>query len=285
MAKRNTPAPVKTLTGKPAGTLVHVDPRTLVMNKQVRTESDAKADDGLFESVKVNGVQSPIQARKVGTELHVIAGHRRTAAAIRAELATIPVYVTDTADDDIRVNQLTENIQRLDMSLSDVSSAVWEIYTTSALGSAKQVAAILGKPKSWVSKMLTIGDPGMNENNTVVRGLLANDAIPDLEMAYMLCRVEKLDKAVAQEIGKNIENETRATIKAKLKALTKAHPEAGDDDEPPEGQHEAPELDSAEAVEIWTFVQRIVTEATVKPADMSTKAKALAVIAKMIPAA
>jgi ParB/RepB/Spo0J family partition protein len=283
MAKRVKAEPGKTLTvpGKP-GKLVHVDPRTLVMTEQVRTESDEKADAGLYESIKLQGVRDPIEARMVDGKLHVIAGHRRTTQAILAEIATVPVYVVEIDADYVPVAQLTENIQRLDMSLKDVSAAVWSIYTTVALCSAKSVAATLGKTKSWVSKMLTIGDAKMSAFNTVARSLLAQDKITDLEIAYMLCMLEQLDKEAAQLAGANIENETRSTIKARITKAKLQHPETVSS-ESGEGDPIEPTEDTPIfSRDTLSFMKRVIEAATVNGADMDRKVRALTAISEAL---
>lgn len=296
MAKKPPVAPAKTLAGKPVGTLIHTDPRSLVMNPQFRTESDPKADAELYESIKLHGVKSPILAHRYDDKLVVTAGHRRTRMAIEAELATVPVYVTDTAADDVPVEQLVENLQRLDMSLKDTAAGVFTIYMGQAMGSAQQVAALLGKPKSWVSKMLTLADSGLKDHNTVARSLLARDLLSDLESAYMLCNIEAIDKSAAQAIADNIvaaskladdddsiPRETRATIAAKLKALKgkapapkpKTEGDSGNDSEPTE---DAPIFTR----DMLVFIRKLVTDAEVKPADLTRKAEALAALTEAI---
>lgn len=300
MAKKTPAAPVKTLTAKPAGSLIHTDPRSLVMVDQYRTETDEKADRELLESIRMHGVQTPIKATKTPAGLQVIAGHRRTRMAIEAELATVPVYVTEASEDDIPVQQLVENLQRLDASLSDTARSVWLIYTGQALGSAQQVAALLGKPKAWVSKMLTIGDPQLHENNSVVRQLLARDLLTDMESAYMLCNIEKHDKPAAESLmSRIVENDkaekageplptpavTRAVIAAILKAIKNKKPETT---EPADGGSDGgdpvnPDNDEPLfTADVLAFMKKVITDATVKPADMDKKTAALAAIAELM---
>ena len=266
--------------------LEYVDPRTLVMQDQVRTSMDEHGLLELQESIKQHGVKTPIQVRRVGKALHVIAGHRRTVASIGAELATVPVVIQATDDDDVPAVQLIENLQREDMSLADIAAAAWKLYEGRCCGSAVALAALIGKRKSWVSKILTIGNPGLAENNTVVRSLIAKDALSDMELGYLICQLEKLDKPAAQAVGKNIENETRKTVAAAIKRAKAANPEAsGEGGEGGEGGDEGGEGrdDDGDPVnplqtigrDLLVFIRKTLEAATVNPADLTRKAAAL----------
>jgi ParB family chromosome partitioning protein len=77
------------------GYLVHLDPRTLVLEDNIRTDDDL--DDAFVESVRDNGVLLPVRAYLAADDARVTVrdGRRRVLAAIQAERPTIPVYVTD----------------------------------------------------------------------------------------------------------------------------------------------------------------------------------------------
>lgn len=282
MTKRIKPINTKTLTVPyKRGKLVYVNPSELVMEDQVRTQHNEKEDAEFFESVKMYGVRTPIQAREHNGKLLVTFGHRRTATAVKAKLAEVPVYVVDTLQEEVIALQLVENLQRSDMSLSDIADGVWKLYNGDAGGSAKLTGAMIGKGKAWVSKMLLLSAPG--KAHSIARRLMGADKLGDIEMAYLICQVEAIDKAAAEEIAVNIENETRATVKAKLQALRGQHPEAEQDD--PEDDPEAGsdkggkgEDEPIFSAQILAFMQRVITDVTVKPADMANKAAALAAI-------
>lgn len=76
------------------GYLVHLDPNTLVLEDNIR--SDADIDDAFVQSVRDQGVLLPVRAYRTDDgQVTVRDGNRRTLAAIRAERPTVPVYVTD----------------------------------------------------------------------------------------------------------------------------------------------------------------------------------------------
>lgn len=79
----------------------------------------------LVESVRSKGVIEPIVARPhpdaniqgiPADALEIVCGHRRSAAAEKAELATVPVIVRKLDDDQVLDLQLAENIDRADLS-------------------------------------------------------------------------------------------------------------------------------------------------------------------------
>jgi len=109
-----------TLTPEPTmesrGSIEYLDPATLVIEANIRFAPEMDKDDKeLVESIKQVGVLEPVVARRddTGTVL-VRMGQRRTIAAREAGAATIPVFVTDAADDTARriIEQLAENDHR-----------------------------------------------------------------------------------------------------------------------------------------------------------------------------
>ena len=242
-----------------APSLLHLAPASLVMNKQVRTEFNEKADAELLESVKVSGVMTPIQVRAVGDAYHVIAGHRRTAAAIAAGLETVPAYVRDVLEHDIIADQLVENIQRENMTLGDIARGLTAMHSAPGGGLASQVAKRLGKSPSWVSKMLLVGREG---DHSVAGKLIRDDKVSDLELAYLLCKLEAKNAVAAQEVADNIENETRATVKRRLAEAKKLEADGGDGEG--EGEGEGEDEDYAP---LWQFILKTLKAATVAKRD------------------
>lgn len=99
--------------------LIDVDPGTLTIGANIRI--DTKLDTPFVESIAEHGVKQPIQAyRDVDGNLIVVAGQRRTLAAVKVSLPTVKVEVIDAPDDAGRiVDQMTENEHRTDMSNGD----------------------------------------------------------------------------------------------------------------------------------------------------------------------
>lgn len=117
------PGPDQAAAETPALVLEQVDPRVLLLEANVR--ADARLDKSFVASVRDRGVLVPIVAHRVGDELRVLHGQRRTFAAVEAGRAVVPVYVVDVPDGDTArevgriVDQLTENDQRTDLRDSE----------------------------------------------------------------------------------------------------------------------------------------------------------------------
>lgn len=249
-------------------TLTHADPASLVRLKQVRVERNEKADKELLASVKKHGVLTPIQARMVGGKLTVVAGHRRTEAAIAAGLKTIPVYVTDVADPEVLTHQMIENIQREGLSLNDIAKGVKAMHEGPGGGLASYTAERLGKSAGWVSKMLLVagGDKAPGEGS-IARKLVAADKVGDLETAYMLCKLEELNPVAAQEAADNIANETRASIKKRLQTTKRA--------KAPDGGNKKEEEDTGP---MWRWIKKIVKAASVSAKELPLQEAAIEMI-------
>ena len=137
-----TPAIAPTTTPSPVNR-VELDPRSLLVDVNIRT--DARLDKDFIASIKDLGVLVPITAvRTAGGEVRVRFGHRRTLAAIEADLATVPVEIvgdeaTDNAAQIERIlTQQAENAHREALTSSEQLGVVEQL---SAFGmSAAQVA-------------------------------------------------------------------------------------------------------------------------------------------------
>lgn len=102
-----------------AATIEHVDPRTLLIEANVRSDVDLNPD--FVASIRENGVLMPLLVHRTEEGLRVRAGQRRTLAAVEVGLATVPAYVVQGDDDEARrlIEQWTENHHRRDLRASD----------------------------------------------------------------------------------------------------------------------------------------------------------------------
>lgn len=257
MATKQTPRPFPS----------HVDPKSLVMKKQVRVDRNEKADKEFLESVKAQGVLQPILVRPVGDKLEVVAGHRRTEAAIASGLKSVPILVKMLTDSEARRAQLIENVQREDLSLIDTARGVRAIHEEAG-ATVTATAATLSKSPGWVSKMLLVaGEDKAEPGATITKKLLEADKINDLESAYMLTKLEAINPVAAQEVADNIDNETRASIKKRLQSAKPVKAEKG-----PEGEGE----DDNEPTYRWML--KVIQSASVSRKDTPLQAAAVALL-------
>lgn len=149
----------------PTGELVHVDPNTLSIETNVRTE--ASVTKQFVASIKENGVLVPIVAvRDDDGTLRVRAGQRRTLAAREAGLETVPVYVTNAdADTATRlVQQITENDQRLALDAIDRVKGIQALLDT-------------GLSMTKVAKRLAVSAERVKQSRAVAGSPVAMEAL------------------------------------------------------------------------------------------------------------
>lgn len=147
-------------------TLEHVDPATLLVDGNVR--SDAALDKAFIGSIRDLGVLVPIVAvRTASGELRVRYGQRRTLAAVEVGRASVPVIVAgeDDADDAARiVSQWHENEHRAGLSTSDKVAAVEQL---SLLGlSAAQIVRQTRSRKGDVDQALAAAGSALAKGAT-----------------------------------------------------------------------------------------------------------------------
>ncbi|MFC0713656.1 ParB/RepB/Spo0J family partition protein [Cellulomonas biazotea] len=138
-----------------ASTVEQVDPRTLLIEANVRTSVDL--DPEFIASVRDLGVLTPVLVHRTADGLRVRAGQRRTLAAIEAGRDTIPVLVLDGDEDQVQrvVEQWSENHHRRALSVADDAAAFQQL---SLLGlSAAQIAKRTKAKKSRVTTALAVG--------------------------------------------------------------------------------------------------------------------------------
>ena len=83
---------------------------------QPRREFDPAALEELAESIRQNGIITPITVRKVDDRYQIIAGERRWRASRMAGLEDIPAYVLEVDEREAYQYALVENLQRQDLN-------------------------------------------------------------------------------------------------------------------------------------------------------------------------
>jgi ParB family chromosome partitioning protein len=159
-----------------AGELLQLDPRTLLIDLNIRSFTDLDKD--FLASVRDLGVLVPIVAVPVSgsDQVRVRYGHRRALAAIEADLTTVPVYVVaeDKADEVGRiVAQWAENEHRTGLSTADKIGAVEQL---AAFGlSPHQIAKRTRSPRASVDAALASAGSELARAATSRYGFLTLD--------------------------------------------------------------------------------------------------------------
>lgn len=169
--------------------------------QQRRKQMDPTALQELADSVRVQGVLQPIVVRRnpdaeETAKYIIVYGERRWRASGMAKKKTIPAVIREFSPDDVGklwIVQLVENIQREDMTLRDQVSSIIDLQGEG--WSNDDIAEYLGKPKSWISKLASIGKAG-----GAVAEAIEADVTADGEALYQLNKLQKDDAGVAERL-------------------------------------------------------------------------------------
>lgn len=117
---------VEELLGVPAtesSTEIDVDMIHVFKNHPFKVLDDEKMSD-LIESIRVNGILSPVLVRPDGEDSYeMISGHRRMHAAKIVGLTMIPAIVREMSDDEAVIYMVDSNIQREELLPSEKAFA------------------------------------------------------------------------------------------------------------------------------------------------------------------
>ena len=162
-----TPAPV------PADAVVELSVGDIDPNRnQPRKKFDDDALLALADSIRHNGVLSPILVARDGRRYTIIAGERRWRAARLANCPTIPAIVRDW--DDVRRQEaaLVENIQREDLNAIEEARGIRRLMEECAL-TQEVVAERIGRSRSAVANILRLLNLPKRIQDTVIEGTLS----------------------------------------------------------------------------------------------------------------
>jgi ParB family chromosome partitioning protein len=110
----------------------------------------------LSASIKTYGIIQPVIAANAGDGTYIIiAGERRTRAAVLAGLETVPVIIRDYTDQKQLEVSLIENIQRTDLNPIEEAAAYKNLMDFSGL-SQDELAFRVGKNRSTVANALRL---------------------------------------------------------------------------------------------------------------------------------
>ena len=122
---------------------------------QPRTQFNDESLEELCQSIRINGVITPITVRKAGHRYQLISGERRLRASTLAGLTEIPAFIRMANDNQSLEMALIENIQREDLNAIDVAlsfQALMDAYKYNQDELSKRV----GKGRSTVANFLRL---------------------------------------------------------------------------------------------------------------------------------
>jgi len=119
--------------------------------------------EGLIASIKSVGLVEPITVTPIDGEgesaFQIVTGHRRFRAAKSAGLTEVEVLIREQEDETRRrVKSIVSNVQREDIGPVEMAEALQSLLDDRQVENQQKLAALLGKDKTWVSRMLRILD-------------------------------------------------------------------------------------------------------------------------------
>lgn len=214
--------------------LKHIDPKTIIIGERFREDygNDDTWED-FKDSIKNKGLIQPIS---VDSELHLLAGGRRTRAVLELALPTVPVIMRDVADEiDARELELFENIHRKDFTWAErakLTEKINKLYTDKhgeGNWSGRKTAELLDKGVATVARELQLANaiklmPELAELKTADEALkllkkMEDDAIVDELRRRQVDRmdapvhVDNEDHGNAKTNARNFQNGLRTMLR------------------------------------------------------------------------
>ena len=139
---------------------------------QARADFDEAALKELADSIRSNGiVQPPLVRRRTDGKFELIAGERRTRAAIMAGLRRIPVILVDADDRKAAEWGVVENIQRKDLNVIEEAEG-YRLLKEQFGVTQEDMAERVGKSRPAIANALRMLELPDEVKQLLVRGLL-----------------------------------------------------------------------------------------------------------------
>ena len=140
---------------------------------------DEKMQD-LVESIRVNGILSPVLIRPIGNDIYeMVSGHRRMHAASILGMDCVPAIIRDMTDDEAVVKMVDANIQREELLPSEKAFA----YKMKMDAMKRQA----GRPRKENS-----GQIGQNLSGKFSRDILAEELGESSQQVHRFIRLTEL---------------------------------------------------------------------------------------------
>ena len=192
---------------------IPMDQITPFKNHPFKVVDDDKMKE-LVESIKLNGVLTPVIVRPVEKGYEMISGHRRMHAARQIGLTAIPAIIREMDDDTATIVMVEANAQREEvlpsekafayrMKLDAIKHQGKMTRTSSQLGrkleAAEIVAEEVGESRNQIHRYVRLTELLPEILDMVDSGKLA--MVTAVDMSYLDRQVQKLVYAFMQENG------------------------------------------------------------------------------------
>lgn len=137
--------------------LHRIDPPELAMRESFNEEKLME----LADSIKANGLISPLLLRPRGDRFEIIAGHRRYTALRMLDALTAPAIVAEGADVDFEAWKVAENADREDVNPAHEAKYFDALLNLRCDNDTDILARLVGRSREYVESRLLLlkGDP------------------------------------------------------------------------------------------------------------------------------
>lgn len=146
--------------------IAEIDPN----RDQPRHQFNKEGLEELAQSIRSNGILTPILVVEINGRYQIVAGERRFRAARLANLETVPCIVRGLSDEQILQAALIENIQRENLNPLEEAEALQNLINRYHY-SQENLAEILGKSRSSIANSLRLN----KLSPLVKKSILANE--------------------------------------------------------------------------------------------------------------
>ena len=171
--------------------LVHEDPTNPRSVDNKGYSEDSLKD--LSDDIKVNGIINAIVVREHPTikgEWQIVSGHRRFRAAKMAGLKSVPVRIAKNVD--YKLQQISENIHREDLSLMEMQTIIRDFVKAGL--TSYEISQALHKSQSFVAQHFNL----MKAPSCILE-LIDNGIVKNANAGSELCRAYRDDKVRTEE--------------------------------------------------------------------------------------
>lgn len=184
---------------EPNGQIIRVPIDDVYAVKQVRPEEDFEAAtiDGMANSFDEVGILSPPRCYPRDKRgYRILFGETRWRSEKKRGEKYIDIYVGPPPKDDRDriISQLSENIHQSGLKPLATANNMHELKTTWNMSQA-EIAKVLGKPQTYVSKHMRLLDAP-----EVVKSLLKDKVTKDLDMVYTLSQISDINPHRAEKM-------------------------------------------------------------------------------------
>jgi ParB family transcriptional regulator, chromosome partitioning protein len=166
VAATHSPALDKKEDSLAAAKMVSLD-KIVMPSSQPRRYFDPQAMRSLFESVKRDGILTPLLVRPMGERYELVAGERRYRAAQEVGLTEVPATIREMSDSQAIQYALVENLQREDLNPLEETESILQLLALRLGCDDDEVRTLLYKMENEAKGKITRNVSGNEPASTV----------------------------------------------------------------------------------------------------------------------